>query len=435
MSRQKIDQLFSDFSFNVECCLCLQEKWCVTTYSSENFIRKRIPCKLSDIDISNFHQRKLPINSAFMCPCDFHSMCVRCIRLLIFSQNEINRSHPLIRCMSPFSLPNNPVKSEILDTSCVNQFGIPFYFSHSDIFKVLTKKEFKTYLDHSSEHEIPGFKIINCNQTYFHPISKIILECNSGIPINYSLIDNSIRGHLIIQCSQNVFCQKKFCYHCGTRVFGKFCNRCIRLQENNDPLANNMYFYNPDINSKLLHFKNKDITVDLVLDQILEKLQQDILHVRCFNCLLFIFKSDQCNGLSHCNIEVCYSCGRSSLIRSPLIDHWSEHGNKGCPRWDYSPFWNNSAKCDFKCQENICYSDESGDCSDPFHSIGKSNMSNFRKKAHIYHMLKSLLPEIKLKVFEQINIQQNKFKQYQEFIPSFEFINSNNLNIMYFPSE
>lgn len=405
---------------SLECCICLKE----TNNSKEIF------GNISDIDVNIFFHKKLPINSFVVSRCGVHSVCVRCLRNIIFQRNEINRNHPFIRCMSPFRDPSLP-KSDIIDTSCVNSIGMPHYFTHSDIKKVLTKKEFFDYLELAEEFQFPGYKIVKCPVNYFHPISKVIVPCKSGIPVDFETIDNSNRGELIIHCDQNIFCQKRFCYHCGSRVFSPECVRCKTLEESKDPLAVNMYFYNPDLNSSKIYLKNKKLTMDIVISQIKEKLEQDILRVRCPRCLVYLIKSDKCNGISHCNIEICYSCGRYSEPRSKLKEHWSEDGSRGCPRFDYSPFWNNKANCEFLCEEEICYSDNFGDCDLETHKQGKVCMTEFRKKAHILHMLKSLLPELRKKV-----IDSKELEEYKEYIPSLDFIESINttkLNSMYYP--
>lgn len=408
----------------MECCLCLQtKKPIMSTTADGSGTRLNSVQKLNEIDISTYKLKKLPVRSVFLANCGHHAICMKCLRDIAISKTEINRRHPLIRCLSPFPLPKDISRgtSEYLDTACVNNFGIPYYFSHADIFKVLTKSQFKEYLESAFEHEIPGLKMIRCPVNYFNPETKRIQECNSGVILDYNDIESASRGELIIQCNQNVYCQKTFCYHCRNRVINSStCQRCKQLEENKDPYAFNHYVYNPSTASRMF-LTNGEITAETVIQQMKEKLCQDYLRVRCFICKTYVIKSDQCNGITHCKTEICYSCGRSNFPEMRLKEHWSDFGNDGCPRWDNSSYWNEIAGCNFACEENICYSDEIGDCQEVDHRPGIQAMNKIRKKAHIYKMLKSLLRETRSQVYNLLETDP-ELEKYKEFFPSQEVI-------------
>jgi hypothetical protein len=52
--------------------------------------------------------------------------------------------------------------------------------------------------------------------------------------------------------------------------------------------------------------------------------------------------------------------------------------------------------------EGECYNDQIGECQNPEHVAGIAKMIKIRKRAHIYHALKSLLPEMRQVVLEKV---------------------------------
>jgi len=148
--------------------------------------------------------------------------------------------------------------------------------------------------------------------------------------------------------------------------------------------------------------KNNEITEEIAYSTIKEIIASDRLEVKCTECMTTLFKSEQCNTLEHCGIERCFSCGRSGTRNQKLGDHWDSSGVKGCPRFDHSVFWNVVDDCKFDCIEGTCYNEEIGDCHNPKHTAGIRNMINARKKAHIYHAIKSLLPSIRIIVANKL---------------------------------
>jgi hypothetical protein len=115
-----------------------------------------------------------------------------------------------------------------------------------------------------------------------------------------------------------------------------------------------------------------------------------------------MLKSEQCNTLEHCGVERCYSCGRSGTRTNKLGDHWDSSGIKGCPRFDHSFYWNVMAGCKFQCIEGDCYNEELGDCDLESHKPGIEAMVMARKRAHIYHAIKSLLPSLRQTVLDKL---------------------------------
>jgi hypothetical protein len=149
-------------------------------------------------------------------------------------------------------------------------------------------------------------------------------------------------------------------------------------------------------------YRNEELTEEIVVAQIKDIVAADRLEIRCTECLTFMFKTEMCNTLEHCGIERCYSCGRSGTTNKNLGDHWDSYGHKGCPRFDHSIFWNVMANCKFQCTENDCYGSDVGDCKVKDHQQGIQNMIDARKKAHIYHAIKSLLPPLRQIVMDKL---------------------------------
>ena len=167
------------------------------------------------------------------------------------------------------------------------------------------------------------------------------------------------------------------------------------------------------------------MNIDIVLEQLIDIIQIDELHVKCPICFYGLYKTEQCNTIEHCNVEICYACGKigDCHYNFKLGDHWSEIGINGCPRWDESPIWNNMFDCNFHCSSK-CYGNLIGDCSIPEHQDGIHNLITIRKMAHIYHKLKSLLKDIRSDVLQIIKNDE----RFEEYIPDeavFNFIEQN----------
>jgi hypothetical protein len=179
----------------------------------------------------------------------------------------------------------------------------------------------------------------------------------------------------------------------------------------------NYFFYkNNDGDILDYKFQNNEITVKIAVDQIVDKfnhLNGSDIFIKCPICKIFVQKSESCNGLSHCHVEVCYSCGEFSDIGRPLEDHWSAIGRKGCPRFDNDSFWKTHIE-DYICIEGICYSHELGECTESSHATGLEKYNKFRKKQHMYHCLKSLPPDIRDSVIKNLPKKLGKYRPAQK---------------------
>lgn len=398
-------------SSNIECCVCFRN---CDNDKKVLFLDKKL------CDVSKSFIQALTVNGRYKWEncllkscCNTHYVCISCIRKIAtnFDNHPIGLLHSLIPCPYPYE-------------ECISESGICNYFSHADIYKIIFNEEkYTQYLNHAERYEFPGHEVVKCPRPMImqnHPSSI----CGALILVPIEKVRERSPGNLIIECDQNPQCGRKSCYHCLSliRKYGDiddidmYCDYCITNSENTNPRAHNHYFYKMDKRKKdgqWLFYRNEELTLDIVIAQLLEIVNTDKGYIRCFECLTIIQKTEQCNTVTCCKIERCYACGRSGSIDRDLGDHWDSAGIKGCPRFDNASFWNDWANCDFQCIENVCYSQTIGDCQCTDHQLGIENTIIVRKKAMIYHAIKSLLIDFRGKVLSYCY----KLPQLKPFLP------------------
>lgn len=368
-----------------------------------NPIDKCQPLSLNQIDASWFNDGIVPDNAIFLSCCgNTHAICGECLHNIAtnYESHPVNETCALIPCMT-------------FEGDCTNENGFPHYFNHDDVEKLLNPEEKIIYRTYVKRYRFPGFEIVNC------PRPKGLrnnMVCGAEILVSIQEIRNRNRGRVLLECSQG--CHQKSCYYCYRQVRRQLdhCTHCVRTNERLDPQAFNHYFYKRDkevYDEQPLFYRNCELDLDLVRTQLHEIIQDNSGYVRCFNCSTKLHKTEQCNALSHCRIEICYACGRSGTPTEPLTSHWDRMGLTGCPRFDHHNFWNEVARCDFRCQEGECHSQNMGDCQVTEHQVGIRNMTNIRKKARVYHALFSLLPE----TLEQIKPSLETDEIIQPYMP------------------
>ena len=398
----------------IECCVCYRVPDHDKTLI---FVDKKL-CDITKTFIKSINTPRFnrwPNCLVHSC-CGEHYICVGCLHKIStnFNNHPIGPKNPLIACPYPY------------DDGCVSESGLPNYFSHSDIRKVINDEQVYTqYLNHADRYQFPGYEIVKCPRPMImqnYPDGT----CGAMILVPIEKIVNSEPGRLIVECDQNEHCRRKSCYHCHSlvRKYGPadgddmYCDYCITSTENTNERAYNRYFYKSDKrikDGKWLFYRNEELTKDIVIPQLLEIIEFDRGYIRCFECLTVIQKTEQCNTVTCCKVERCYACGRSGSPDQDLGDHWDSTGIKGCPRFDYACFWNEWANCGFECLENTCYNHNIGDCKEPSHQHGINRTILVRKKAMIYHSLKSLLPALRKEILQEIvNI-----KKLKPFVPTF----------------
>jgi len=122
-------------------------------------------------------------------------------------------------------------------------------------------------------------------------------------------------------------------------------------------------------------------------------LNDEEMNVKCKECGVYIYKTSDCNALVHCGVQICYVCGYSDILLSPM--HWEY-----CPRFDYHPWWNTTGKCKFLCKQDQCYSDNKI-CTIKSHQTGIKNMREYRRKAHLKALWQSLPQAIQHEVLNR----------------------------------
>lgn len=375
----------------------------------------------------------------FYAPCRKHGICYECLRRLAlsFDNHPVGQRHPYVQCPYPF------------EGGCVSAMQTPCYFNHTDIQKILTEHEYEMYRNHVDRFQFPGYEIIKCPRPVLinnQLNDDMIGECGAWILVPHEIVQTSTPGNLVLECNQNPDCLRRTCYHCRSNIrvngFRRFhnnvdnedalvigydpdavCEVCITNVENTNPMTYNKYFYNPEKrmkDGKCLFFRNNELDIKTVVTQLEEMAESDNMYSRCFECLTVIYKTEQCNTITHCGIERCYACGRSGSHDQDLGDHWDTNGIKGCPRFDHSTFWNDVARCDFRCRESYCYSDEMGPCVMADHQHGISKLIEVRKRAHIYHALKSLLAEHRKRVIEYILTTSTSNNKLLKLLPRYD---------------
>lgn len=339
----------------------------------------------------------------FRSSCQDHAICNACLHHMAtsFGNNHfIGPNHPLLPCPYPFG--------DCLTPST----GLPNYFPHATVERLLTPDEQSLYQAHAQRYQFPGFELVLCPRP-----SRFGTTCGAGILVSLDDIRTTENGRLIIQCDQSSQCLRQTCYHCKGLVHRTrdFCDFCLTSIENTNPKVYNHYFHRinkraGDGQSNL--YRNEELTEEIVLQQIRDIISADRLEIRCTECLTYMFKTELCNTLEHCGIERCYSCGRSGTTTRKIGDHWDSNGYKGCPRFDYSGFWNIIAGCKFRCLEGKCYGSDIGDCTNADHVQGIENMIDTRKRAHIYHAIKSLLPDLRQKTLDTLWLIDDNTRRY-----------------------
>lgn len=349
------------------CCVCF-----------ETFDTKCI--RLSEVNLTEE-------SGIYYGPCDKHRICRECIRRIVlnFESHPVNENSSMVPCMSPFE-------------ECETIIGVKKVFMHEDIEKVLTEEERECYRRYVKKYRFPGYEVIECPM------------CNTENPVPIEKIKSMAKGYMIVTCVQNRNCRKRWCYNCNERVssYMSYCKKCMMTIENKDKYGLNRYF-----KTEMRLLRNNEITEEIAVEQVMRVINMDKMRINCVSCDTMIEKTEKCNGITHCGIEMCYSCGRSGTKIYKLGDHWSERGVAGCPRWDSATYWNDVAKVGLKCKENECYGEEIGDCDKKEHIRGIMNMNEERKKAFVYHMIKSLIKETREPVIDRLRkICKGKQKKY-----------------------
>ena len=406
------------------CCVCFVDYHYIKCTQSGNVY------SLAEVESSIFKTNTIPDNLLIKSACNIHFICIGCIYTIInnYDSHPINEENSHFACPYPFE-------------SCETEIGFKNIFDHSLVKKICkTDEEWLNYTTHAERYAFPGFTIIKCPLYYIK--NGIRNLCNCEILVENEHIKTKPIGDLIIQCSQNESCLKKFCYSCKEQVnyYINNCNDCKTIHENENPNLFNYYFNknssndisisinnidDDSINSsdeddddiirthRIIKYEesdylylNSEITVEIAVEQISALITDVNLYMICAICKTSIFKTERCNGLSHHNLERCYACGRIGYQIRGLGDHWNNAGISGCFRFNYDNFVNKHVK-NYMCSDTFCHSHDKGDCTIPEHQDGINNLNHIMKKSYIFHLILSLLPKIRFDVYN------NLYERYQ----------------------
>ena len=393
---------------------------------------------LNDIEKNTFSNNIIPDDLLVKSCCNKHYICVGCIRKIInnYENHPINENNSHMACPYPFK-------------DCVTKIGFKNFFDHNLIYKICnTEDEWDNYLEHSNRYTFPGYTIIKCPLNNYRTNSK----CNTDILVENELLKTANKGELIIECSQNNLCLKKFCYYCHQIIYNYYpiCYSCKTIYENENPNVYNYYFNkNYDIhNNNLINdtnseksenseytvtsssivedkvtydessylFKNNEITREEAFKQMLMLLENINNFMICPICKNSLYKTEKCNALSHHNLERCYACARIGFQIKGLGDHWNVAGISGCYRFDHDTFVKKYVS-DYVCND-YCSNHEKGDCTISEHSNGIKLLEKTRIKSCVFHAINSLLPEIRLVVYDDLyNFLKKDNLQLLELLP------------------
>lgn len=402
------------------CCVCFKEQ--------PILFSKLLGADTSLADLHNeyFVDDILPNDMLVKCPCSEHYICIRCMRNIVFNfeNNPINENSSHLSCPYPFN------------GGCKSPLGFGYPFEHLHIKKICrNESEWTMYINHAEEFAFPGFMRYKCPNVISMDSDNEEVICNSDILIEHQAIKDTPIGELVVECSQNIKCLKKFCYNCRSCIsyFSSMCYTCKFAFEHENPNTYN-YFFNKNIDRPITDqineeqsdnelsfnecdylFLNRDITPEFAAEYITTVIGDINTHMICPICKVSMFKTEKCNGMSHHNLERCYACSRIGFKIKGLGEHWNPDGIGGCFRFDQESFVKDYAP-DYICNELMC-SNHYKECNVEEHQTGIAQLEGIRKQAYVYHLLKSLLPEVCLKTYDLLFETHANTPTMLEYLP------------------
>lgn len=403
------------------CCVCFCDYHFIYNNQSNETLG------ISDLEKEWFDENEFPDELLVSSPCNNHFICIGCLRKITnnYENHPINETESHIYCPYPFE-------------KCANDLDFRYIFEHNHIEKILrTEEERNNYREHAEQHAFPGMTRIKCPCPYYGSSLLEIKICNTDILVENEDLKNKPIGELILECTQNLSCRKRFCYNCNKVIsfFQPICYSCSTLYENENPNSFN-YYINKDLETGLVSpvssdaidefefnnvsrydpekylYRNKDITQEIAIDKISVIIESFDNYMKCPVCQICLFKTEKCNGLAHHSVERCYVCGRIGYKIKGLGDHWSNFGCNGCYRFDTDGLVSIFVP-EYKCNEFLCHNHDRGECNLPEHSEGIEKLISLRKRSCILHNILSLLPDIRLEVYDNL---YEKYKNNEEYV-------------------
>lgn len=408
------------------CCVCFGNEKCIV-----NKINGEV---LSTLDI-DFTDIAIPDNILIKSCCGVHYICICCLRRIInnYENHSINEFNSHITCPYPFE-------------DCVNDMGLKNVFDHNLIKRLCkSEKEWNDYITHADRYAFPGFTIVKCPVLHYRGRYMDREQCNANVLLENNLIKSRPIGDLILQCDQNESCLRKSCFNCKKQInyYQDSCYECKSINENENPNVFNYFFnknyenplaefsqnqndnYHSDDNTEPLNYEessylylNKEIDCEIAFTQIMSVIHNVDSYMICSICKISLYKTEKCNGLSHHNLERCYACGRIGYVIKGLgNNHWNTNGESGCFRFNTDNYIKTYLP-EYNCYDDVCHSHDRGDCKINEHQPGIQSFEIMRKRAYVYHMIKSLLPEIRFIVYDKLyNELVSSKKDLLELLP------------------
>lgn len=311
-------------------------------------------------------------------PCNIksHRICKNCLTKMV-KMMPINENKPVLKCMYPFA-------------DCDSKKS----YRDEMIAKIL-KDRFFIYKEAKERYTFPDHHIRTCGTC-----SSVCLIDKTRVNILYSSI---------YTCSS---CYNMSCFTCEKNIpYGLACNNCYLYNFYNNPLNYNYFFYKSKTRRLYLtdyKYKNEELDYKFIVNFITKKFQDEDVYTSCPVCDIRIEKSEDCNAVFHCHVEICNSCGMFSNIGEKLYDHWSARGFKGCPRWDGDPCIKNDVK-NFICKEKECYGHIQGNCDKKEHRKGVLEYKTYKKKKLMYHYLINIPRIIRNDVIDNLPVALTKY--------------------------
>lgn len=317
------------------------------------------------------YDKKSVLSQLIHQPCNVktHRICKSCLTKTI-QTIPISEGKPLIKCMYPFS-----------------QCESKKVYKDEMIAKIL-KDRFFIYKEAKEKYTFQDHFIKTCGSC----LSKCFIYKHS-----MDLMYNPK-----FTCSS---CYALNCFTCEEAiVYGSACAQCNMYNFYNNPLNYSYFFYKPKKKRLYLtdyKLKIEELDYKFVVNFITKRLKDDDVYTFCPVCDIKIEKTEDCNAVLHCHVEICNACGMFSNIGEKLEDHWSARGVRGCPRWDGDPCIKNDVK-NFLCKEKECYGHIQGNCDIKEHQKGILEYKAYKKRKLMYHYLINTPRRIRHDVIDHI---------------------------------
>lgn len=351
------------------------------------------------------------VGVVFHGPCGVHPVCRSCMARVALTPSALNDTRSHVPCMAP-------------GTQCRAQFR------HADIEAILTRPaDRQAYRARAHRYAFPGYARLSCISCAFPDV--LVSRSDLRSPDFF--------GRVIADCPA---CSMRFCVACRSPVapvpadldagsssddddddddaMAPICDMCTRYDAYHRFLAAAgdgdalvpcipRRLYEPTATE--LFFRRRDLTVPVVVDYVTRLCTRsfgEALHIRCFDCLAGIVKSELCNSMLHCGLAVCYACGSAAVcpvtgeaLSELPVSHWDEAGINGCPRWPNSTYWNLYGACGFQCVQDQCY-DELRDCTVDAHFVGRANVDMKRRQAFVITVLRHTPEPVRTTAFNAL---------------------------------